>query len=325
MTTAYSPILRSGRNEQQVIQSFGGFAHFEGSDRAFDLHPIYVVFEEDDLAQLPIYEDAGDRVYVDLPEYLGDKATRHTDTINETLNRFGSRESFFRENSDRIEFPLISGFPDHPVEYGIHVSIHQSLRDDYSRIGHRLMVTSQADGFSERQRAVLEDLRDIARPDSDVIMFDVMDVSLGEGTSVEEELEYLVDMFADFETGVLNAFDPLQDQPENLTPEFAERLGCSSFGDFAIDRRYPPDGGGRPNTINLPHYYPNHQRVEIFEGADYADAGANLMEWDAWDTHHCDFCTDIATMVEQGIGQDLSRGKRNRMGHYIESVLRGAI
>lgn len=325
MVDAYSPILRSGRNEQQVIQWFGGFSHFEELDRALELHPILAVFEADDLALLPVFQDGGDRVYIDLPAYLGEKSTRFTDTVNRTIGTFGDRESFFEEFADRIPFPMISGFPDSPIGYEHHVAIHRALEDVYPRIAHRLMVTSRSDGFSGRQRQQLQRLREVARPGDDVFMFDVVDIKMGADPPVEAELAHLSEVFANFETGVLNAFDALQGQPENLTPGLADRFDCSTFGDFAIDRRYPSRGGGRPSSITLTHYHPNHRRVEYFGGEHYADAAATMLEWEAWETEHCDFCADIAAMVEQGIDQDLGRGKRNRMGHYIESVLRGAI
>lgn len=324
MPDAYNPILRNGPNERQVIQSFGGFSHFDDSEYELALHPIVAVTSEDDLAELHPYRDAADRVYVDLPEYLGERATRFTEEINETLAEYGTREEFFRSNSDSIQFPMISGFADRPVEYGIHVSIQLSLEDDYSRIAHRIMVASKTNGLSDNQKQTLKELVEKARPEKDVILFDVVDVELGEESKVEDDLKYLAELFEDFETGILNAFNAIQGQPDNHSPRFADRFGCTSFGDFAIDRRYP-SGGGRPESVNLPHYYPNHATVEIFPGEDYANAGEDLLEWEDWDIDHCDFCTDIATLVERGAGENYSRWKRNRMGHYIESVLRGTI
>lgn len=324
MPDAYNPVLRNGENERQVIQSFGGFNHFDDSEHDLALHPIVAVTSEEDLGELHAYRDAGNRVYVDLPEYLGDKATKFTEDINETIDEHGSRESFFRSNSDEIQFPMISGFPDRPVEYGIHISIQSALEDEYSQIAHRLMVASRTNGLSDGQKETLKELVETIRPQRDVVMFDVVDIELGEDNKVEDDLKYLAGLFEDFETGVLNAFNAMQGQPDNHSPGLADRFGCTSFGDFAIDRRYP-SGGGRPESVTLPHYHPNHATAELFPGEDYAAAGEKLLEWEDWDTDHCDFCTDIATLVELGAGQNFSRWKRNRMGHYIESVLRGTI
>lgn len=324
MPDAYNPVLRNGANERQVIQSFGGFSHFDDSEYDLALHPIVAVTSEEELAELAAYRDAGDRVYVDLPEYLGDKATKFTEDINETIADNGTRESFFRSNSDKIQIPMISGFPDRPVEYGIHISIQLALESEYPRIAHRLMVASRTEGLTNSQKETLKKLVETARPEKDVIMFDVVDVELGEDSKVQDDLGHLAALFEDFETGILNVFNAMQGQPDNHSPRFADSFGCTSFGDFAIDRRYP-SGGGRPKSVTLPHYHPNHSTAKLFPGDDYADAGEDLLEWEEWNTDHCDFCTDIATLVELGAGENFSRWKRDRMGHYIESVLLGTI
>lgn len=325
MPDAYTPVLRDGPNERQVIQSFGGFSRFDfdESEYALELHPIVAIETDEDLAALPTYQDAGQRVYVDLPEYLGNRSTKYTEGINKTLGQYGSREEFFRANSDKISFPMISGLVDQPVEYGIHISIQRGLEATYPRIAHRLMIRSQSNGLSETQQSTLKELKEILRPD-DLVMFDVVDVELGEDSKVEEDLRSLARLFEDHKTGVLNVFNAMQGQTDNLSPGLADNLGCEFFGDFAIDRRYP-SGGGRPESVNLPHYHPNNQVARLFPGEDYADAGADLMEWKEWRTDHCNFCTDIATLVEQDEGERYSRWKRNRMGHYIETVLRGDI
>jgi len=325
MPATYSPILRNGRNERQVIQSFGGFRHFDDSEYSVSLSPIVEVESEEDLDDLPVYQDAGEQVYVDLPEYLGEKSTKLTEGINETLKKYGSREEFLRSNSRRIDFPIISGFPDTPVQYGIHTSLHRALEDTYLRVAHRLMVVSRKSGLSKKQKEELRRLAEVARPSKDVVMLDIVDIELSEGSKVKDDVEYLANLFREFDTGILNAFNALDGQTENFSPGLADEFGCELFGDFAIDRRYPPAGGGRPKSVNLTHYHPAEARAEIFPGGDYADAGRDLLRWSEWRADHCDYCREIASLVEQEKGEDFNRWKRTRMGHYIESVVRGGV
>lgn len=321
MPAAYSPIVRNGRNERQVIQSFGGFSHFTDTSSERQLRPIVEVESDEDLEALPLYQDAGDRVYVDFPVAHQERATKLTEGVNETLSHYGSREEFFRANSDKIEFPVVSGTPDSPVEYGIHISVHRGIEDDFDGVAHRLMVRSLKTGLSEDQKATLRDLAETTRPSSDVMMFDVVDTELGVESKVEDDIRFLSGLFSEYETVVLNWFDPLQGQTENLTPSIAERYDCDSFGDYAIDHRFPPDGGGRPKSVKLRHYHPQWREVAVFRGEDYADAGKDLLDWEEWDRDHCNDCRKIASLVEQGEGSDFNQWKRLRMGHYIRSVI----
>lgn len=325
MPKAYTPVLRPGRNERQVIQSFGGLSQFTDSDSSLSLRPLVEVASDDDLDRLAPFRDAGKEVYVDLPEYLTQRSTKYTVDINETVEEYGSREEFFRSNSSDIAVPTVSTFAERPVEYGIHKSMHLALEETFPRIAHRLMVRITSGGLTDDQQATLDEVADIARQGSDVILFDVVDVGYEEGGDLDDDLRFLTETFEGYETGVLNVFDAFEDQPENITPGLADRFGCESFGDFAIDKRYPPDGGGQPPVVYLRHYHPNHGQVETFEGSDYGEAASELVGWADYEAGHCEYCRQAASAVEQGQPGNASFWKRIRMGHYIESTLHDQI
>lgn len=325
MPETYTPILRPGSNERQVIQSFGGLAEYIETDRDLSLKPLVEVGLDADLDQLEPFQDAGEEVFVDLPQYMTNYATGLTDSVNQTITEYGSREEFFRANSQEIGIPTVSTFAEPPVRYGIHKSMHLALEDTFDRIVHRLIVRSRKGGFTENQKSALAEIADLARPESDIILFDVYDVGYQEGGIVDENLSFLVDTFQGFEMGVLNVFDAMEDQNVNYTPILAERLGCEIFGDFAINKRFPPEDGGPPPVVYLRHYYPNHGEVEKFEGEDYAEAANQLVGWADYEAGHCEYCREAANAVQRNEIGNPSKWKQIRMGHYIESALKNQI
>lgn len=325
MPETYTPILRPKSNERRVIQSFGGLAEYIDSDRDLNLKPLVEVDSEADLDHLEPFQDAGEEVFVDLPQYMTNYSTDLTDTINRTITEYGSREEFFRANSSEIGVPAVSTFAEPPVQYGIHKSLHLALEDTFNRIAHRLIVRARKGGFTDDQKSVLEEIADLARPGTDVVLFDVYDVGYQEGGVLDENLSFLADTFQGFETGVLNVFDAMEDQNVNYTPILAERLDCEIFGDFAINKRFPPENGGPPPVVYLRHYYPNHGEVEMFEGGDYTEAANRLVDWADYEAGHCEYCREAANAVRQNEIGNPSKWKRIRMGHYIESALKNQI
>lgn len=321
MPDAYIPILRPGRNERNVIQTFGGLSQFSTHDRNLDLRPLVEVATDDHLEQLAPYRDAGQEVYIDLPGYWSRRSTKFTDAINRTLRNYGSREEFFRSNRSQIDVPVVSTFADRPVQYGVHESMHLALEDSFPRIVHRVMLRSQWGSLTTDQRSTLQDVSERARPGNDLFLFDVVDVGYQENENLDTDLDFLTTTFESQETAVLNVFDALDGQPENVTPRLAERFGCEAFGDFAIDKRYPKESGGPPPRTYLRHYYPNYGRVEEFEGSDYEEAARNLVSWADYDGEHCEWCRRAASAVEHDDIGNPSKWKRIRMGHYIESAL----
>jgi hypothetical protein len=187
------------------------------------------------------------------------------------------------------------------------------------------MIRTRLEGLSDNQTHQLTDLANTARPGRDVMFIDVVDNDIEPGGPVDEMLQVLAKIFDDYNIGLLNAFDPYEGLKDNLTPGFSSKYNFEFFGDFAIDRRYPSSGGGEITSVTLPHYHPNHQSVVEFEGDDFADAGEELVEWGEWENDHCQYCRDIHSMVQQGIGRDFERWKRSRQGHHIHTMLRGNI
>lgn len=325
MPEAYIPILRPRSNERRVIQTFGGLSRFTDSERSREFQPLIEVAGDEQLDELETFRDAGDEIYVDLPEYWARRSTKYTDRIKTTLNTYGSREEFFRENSEIIDVPVISTFAERPVEYGIHKSMQLALRETYPSIVHRLMIRPRDGGFTESQESTLTDLSETMRADSDQFLFDVVKNGYTEGGEIDDCLEFLSEAFEEFSCGVLNVFNALNGHHENISPALADSYGLDAFGDFAIDYRYPTSGGGPTARTYLRHYYPNHGRVREFEGAGIAEAAKELVDWDDYESDHCEWCREAASAVEQGNIGNPSKWKRIRMGHYIESTLQNQI
>lgn len=323
MPNSYIPIVRPGPNEKEVIRNFGGLSRFGDSDHLHALRPIVEVGSDSDLQNLAPFREAASDIFVELPEYLTEQTTAYTKPVNTTLEKYGSREEFYRANSNKIDIPVISGYSESPVEYGIHKSLHLGLEGTFPSIVHRIMLRATECGLSEEQRSMLLELDEIARPESDIILIDVIDVGYQEGGHLYRDIQWLTEIFHEFERGILNVFDPYEGQPENVTPRVADQLNCESFGDFAVDRRYPPAGGGRPPVVYLKHYHPDHGHIEEFEGTNYEEAASELLGWAEYEASHCEFCRRAVRAVEQNKARNPSLWKQIRMGHYIESALQG--
>jgi len=325
MPNTYTPVLRPRSNERQVIRSFGGLAEYIDAGRDLNLKPLIEVESDTDLSNLDPFRDAGDVVLVDLPQYQTQYSTRLSEPINQTIEQYGSREEFFRANSAEIAIPTVSSLADPPVEYGIHKSIQLALEDTFDRIAHRLLLRTRKGGFDDGQKSDIRELADLARTESDVVLFDVVDVGYQQEGILKEDLSFLADTFQRYETGVLNVFDPMEDQNVNHTPNLADDLDCKIFGDFAIDKRFPPKNGGPPPAVHLRHYYPNHGEVKKFEGEDYEEAANQLVGWADYKADHCEYCREANNAVKEEEYGNPSKWKRIRMGHYIESALKNQI
>lgn len=316
MPNVYHPVLRNKANERTVIQRFGGFSHFTNTERELQLQPIVEVAKDYELEDLAPFEDAGDQVFVDLPVYQSKRDTEFGNDVETTLEEYGDRRSFFLENADEIDLPIVSGWITDEIDYSPHKHLQRRLSEAYPTLTHRLMIRMKGQ-LSRSQRTDLEELVDELRG-SDRVLFDVVDT--GYNDDLEADLQYLTDTFEGNRRAVLNVFNVFKGERRNRTPHVADNLDVHGFGDFSINVRYP-GGGGRGDTMTIRHYHPNHSFVEEFKGSTYGDASDELTDWDKWQTTHCDFCRD-AHREENG---NASTWKRVRMGHYISAVLRDQI
>lgn len=317
MPDTYNPVIRNNPNERQVIRHLGGLSQFtENPQYLLSFEPIIEIGSVDDLEQLEPFEAVSSRVYIDLPEYQTRRDRNFGNQIENTISNFGNRVQFFLQNSKKITNPVISGRLGPPVDYDLHRHSHEGLQDIYDSIAHRLMVR-KGDSLSSEQRTSLVELANSLRP-TDPVFFDVVDTGFDD--DLMNDLEFLAETFSESQRAVLNVFDAFDGEVKNSTPEIADNLGISGFGDFAINVRFP-GGGGQGETVTIRHYYPNHAQVEEFEGASYADASNELTDWEVWETDHCDYCRDAARLTTD----DPNTWKRIRTGHYIISVLRGEI
>lgn len=316
MPRKYIPVLRNSQNEREVIQSFGGLSNFQPQqETSLKLTPLLEISGLDDLQNLEPFYDAGDEVLIDLPAYQASRDTEFGNAIESTISEYGSRESFYRDHSKYIDYPVASGLAELPEQYGIHISMQKALQPNFPVVVHRIMVRRTK--FNEEQQEKLEALSEEVRQ-RDRILFDV--VEAGFNNNLEANIQYLSEIFNENPKSVLNIFNAYDGAPENRSPQVADKFGIEGFGDFSINVRYPSGGGGG-DTVGILHYHPSRFRAERFEGKSYEEASKELMGWNEWNTNHCDYCRDAASPSTGGP----SAWKRIRMGHYITSILRGEI
>jgi hypothetical protein len=279
--------------------------------------PLVEITNEADLDELGPYETAGDFLMVELPQYLTDRPNKYNETVTAILNRYGSVEDFYRDNSEKVDVPVVSGSIE-PVDYAEYAPIYRSIENEFEQVAVRLMIRGFTDPLTGDQRDTLEDLAETLQPE-DVVLFDLVDNGVTD--PLMDDLEYLADLFDENLIAVLNAFDAYNEHPENQSPHIADDIGVSAFGDFGINQRFKPDGGGPIPEVNIRHYHPNESTVEFFVGDDYEDAADELTQWDEWDRSHCDGCR----RADRTTNNDANTWSQIKMQHYFSSILAGQI
>lgn len=317
MPDTYIPILRNGRNEPQVVQNFDQSSLPGSPSRDLSMTPLIEVAEEDDIEDLGTYRAAGSPVLVDLPVYLTERANKYNDGVSELIDQYGEVEAFYQNHADEIDVPVVSG-PFDPVDYSVYKPRVKELREYFDQVAVRVMLRGFNDVLTGDQRGSLEELAEVIE-EADYVLFDLVDNGVTD--ELEEDLAYLNDLFSVATTGVLNAFDAYNDHPDNESPRLADENGAEAFGDFGINQRFKPDGGGQPEKVNIRHYYPNNATVEFFDGDDYEEAAEDLLDWDEWDRSHCDGCR----RADRTTSYDTNTWAQIKMEHYFSSILRGEI
>jgi hypothetical protein len=250
---------------------------------------------------------------VDLPIYLTERANAYDEPVSELVEEYGSSTNFLHKEADRIPIPVISGSID-PPDYAAYLPAYRTLEEEYDRIALRLMLTDFGIELTDDQKDSLEELAEELR-DRDIVLFDLVDNGVRD--ELKTDLRYLANLFENNLTGVLNAFDAYNGHPENQSPHLAEEFEASAFGDFGINQRFKPDGGGAPANVKHRHYHPNHSTVEFFEGNDYIEAQEELTSWSEWNRSHCDGCRRAGRTSNN----DPNTWKQIKMTHYFSSVL----
>ena len=317
MPDTYIPILRNGRNEPQVIRNFDQSSLSGSSPRSLSMTPLIEVTDEDDIDDLGTYRAAGAPVLVELPRYLTQRANRFNDPVSNLIAEHGSVEEFYGNNADQINVPVVSG-PIEPVDYSVYRPRVERLRDDFDRVAVRLMLLDFNDALTSDQRESLESLAKVIGG-TDFALFDLVDNGVTD--EIEGDLAYLTDLFSEATTGVLNGFDAYNAHPDNESPRLANENDAEAFGDFGINQRFKPDGGGQPEEVQIRHYHPNNATIQFFAGNDYEEAADELTEWDEWDRAHCDGCR----RADRTTSYDTNTWAQIKLEHYLSSVLRGEI
>ena len=321
--SVYSPILRDGQVERNVIDEFSGLRRFQ-QDETLDIVPIIEIADESDLDNLEVYVQAGKPVLVDVPEYLTEteEPNGFTAKVEKLLEGVGGPIEFLNQNSDDIGVPVVSGHLESPFDYSDLSSRYQNLSDDFTRAAIRVFI-----GSSELTKIRKDDLRELQEtiPDDDILLFDSIEpAELGPESTARKNLIEAASIFENNQRIILDAFSVFRGVNYNFGPAIAREAGVSGFGDFAHDRRLPPAEDipmGMHNTRNIYHYDYEDRQQRKFQGDDgYSgqdSAFEALSDWDKWNPDHCEFCEEAEARDSEGP----TFWKWVRMGHYVESVV----
>lgn len=312
---SYIPIVRSGPVEQDALSEFwNSFSRFE-SESGHSLSPLLELVDLDKLEDIDDYASIGERQFIDIPTYLLERITKHSDDIEELVEEYEDSVTFFQEEEIGEFIPVVSTDSTDVIEYETLREDYQNLQNDYETIALRPFVGGPE--LDEVQRDSITELVEEVRPD-DVVLLDIVDVAGFEG-SLYANLDFITDLTTDYETYTLNAFQPRQGgRAHNYGPVLADDLRVDGFGDFVLEPRFPPSGGQPTETRIIRHYGPDQFELEIFTSEDggYEEALAQLRGSDYWDASHCQFCREANSDWNEGH----RFWKRIRMGHYIHSI-----
>lgn len=319
MPDTYVPILRNDDNERKVTQRLRQDTLTEYPPEELRMLPLVEVTDEDDLNALRAYSDVGDAVMIELPRYLTEQENKYKEPVSEIIEEYGGIGEFYQRKVNPNYIPVISG-SNAPIDYSEHLSMYRELREDFDRLGIRLILRHPTESFTDLQRDTLKELGAEVRKE-DIVLFDIADNSVRD--PLLKDLEYLSGEFEAPMKVVLNAFDAYNERPNNQSPHIAEDIEASAFGDFGINKRFKPnpDDGFAPPSVKHRHYVPNYSTVEVFKGDTYEEAAESLAEWSEWDASHCEGCHRAASTNRY----DVNTWVQIRMEHYFRSVLRGEI
>jgi len=321
--TVYSPILRDGQVERNVVDEFSGLRRFR-QDGTLDIVPIIEIVDESDLDNLEVYAQAGNPILVDIPGYLTEteEPNGFTAEVEELLEDVDSPIEFLNQNYNKIDVPVVSGHLESPFEYSILSSRYQNLSDDFARAAIRVFIGSSE--LTSKQRKDLQRLQDTIS-DGDILLLDSIEpAELGPKSTARKNLIEAASMFESNQRIILDAFSVFRGVNYNFGPTIARQIGVSGFGDFAHDRRLPPAEDipmGMHDTRNIYHYDYEDRQQRKFQGDDgYSgqdSAFEALSDWDRWNPNHCEFCEEAEARDSEGP----TFWKWVRVGHYIESVV----
>lgn len=316
----YIPIVRPGPNEKDALNRFSGglgrFSEIETWDA--ELFPMLEPVSRDDEDEFSEYTDVANRLMVDFPRYLSTRSTKF-DELDDFLSNYDEDPNeFFEENADQIDVPVASQSTPDLLDYGELLPILADLQDDYSSVGVRMFVDGAE--LTDEQLSDLDNIAEQLRPPDNVLM-DVIQIGGWEGR-LKENLKTIRDKTpVSTQTFVLNAFEPrVSDVAHNYGPVVSSDLSLDGFGDFVLEARYPPSGGGADDPDRIIRHYDEYGfEVENFRADSYDDAYEALEDSDYFDPDHCNFCRAMGDPVRRTEGHNF--WKVNRMGHYIHSIL----
>lgn len=311
----YTPILRDGPSERDVIRQFGGLSRFT-EDRRGKLYPLLEVTDASDLENLGLYADPADKLLIDAPQYLTQDENELTESVEELLDESGGPIEFLNSHTDSIPVPVVSGTVSNPITYFQYLNLYRDVSNDFDRVALRLFV--RPNGLTDTQREDLDKLKNLIGQD-DLVLLDILEVAqLGIGDEGRETLRKLCDIFDRQSVIILNPFSSHEGENYNFGPDIARDLNATGFGDFAINYRFPESVPlGNIDTRIIRQYSPTNSEVHQFRGNGYSEAFEELEAWELWDPTHCEFCR----RAEAEDTEDLRFWKRVRTGHYIYAAL----
>ncbi|WP_435124320.1 hypothetical protein [Halobaculum sp. D14] len=305
----YLPIFRDGRNEREVMEEFSGLNRFGELREGKLLYPLLELTDTEDLQNLNTYRQAGDKLLIELPEYLAEQENHALkEEIDALLERYGGQNEFYREHADEIDVPVISGRPNDEL-----LDSYDQAKERFDEVAVRLLLSK---GGENGELAGANELG-LEIDSSDFVILDLLDTAnLEEGGY--SYLDALSDIFAENRAVVANALNVYEGEAYNWGPEIAGEYGFDGFGDFAVGGRYPPI---IPSLHEAQKKYRQYGvsdfEIREFEGETYEEAVQELEAWGRWRQNHCPFCQQLGSRERECTSH---MAKQARVGHYIHSV-----
>ena len=308
---SYVPILRDGRNEQQVVDDFDKFADNNGVNYQSQIFPLIELKNREDRGELDSYRDLTDRLMIEFPHHLLYSDNKYSDDVEELIDEYSGEVDLYADVLEGDEIPVVSSSAQRPMDYGDYLGRYRALKDEYNPVAIRLFIRGAK--LDKRQKAVIKGLFSELR-DTDIVLLDLVDVA-GMDHRAYSNLEWARSQLSNQECFVLNAFKYTESN-HNYGPIAAQDLNASGFGDYAINMRFPQEMNFAPPTKYIRLYDSETHDIHNYGGANYEEALDEVLDSGDWDPSDSPF----VKKAFNNPNLDPSTWKRIRMGHYMWEV-----
>ncbi len=260
-------------------------------------------------------------IMVELPAYFLEVRNKYSSSIENLIAQYPDQATFYVKHKSLLDTPVISAQHIGNRDYDEETETLKKVKDDFKSVAVRVRVPYFELATATR---ILNSYKSLVSKmeENDSLLMDVFNLS-GYETQINSNVELMSKIAAErtAKTFVLNAFEPI-DNGHNFGPLLSFRNNLSGFGDFATERRFPPEGGRQPEKKVGKYYFWDRFYLKDFKRVDYDIVAASLKATAFWSNHdkHVSSCNACYALQHNDYNRSPTYWKAFRMIHYLHSI-----